>query len=153
MILFLVLWRGKTIILKGNPRSHVDCRRSIRRRVWRYQRVIRIRKSKDRQHNFSWWPNEEKVHKINDRVTRTGPPKTGGEPVCSGRESNSCSNSGTRRVNLVTNPVISHEWEKDREVFTTSGTYSWSFATQIFHTGQPSHGTSDRKTIEVMTST
>jgi hypothetical protein len=30
--------------------------------------------------------------------------------------------SDTRRVNLVTNPVISHELGKDREVF-TSGTY------------------------------
>jgi hypothetical protein len=29
--------------------------------------------------------------------------------------------------------VISHEWGKDREVFTTSGTYPWSFVTQIFH--------------------
>jgi hypothetical protein len=27
---------------------------------------------------------------------------------------NSCSTSYTRRVNLVTNPVISHEWRKDR---------------------------------------
>jgi hypothetical protein len=45
-----------------------------------------------------------------------------------------------RRVNLVTNPVISREWGKDREVLTTSGTYPWSFVTQIFHNGQPSHG-------------
>jgi hypothetical protein len=29
-------------------------------------------------------------------------------------------------------------------VLTTSGTYPWSFLTQIFHSGQPSHG-SDRK--------
>jgi len=41
----------------------------------------------------------------------------------SGRVSSSWSTSGSHRVNLVTNPVISHEWEKDREVFTTSGTY------------------------------
>ena len=46
--------------------------------------------------------------------------------------------SGTRRVNLVINPVTSHEWGKDREVF-TSGTYPCSFVTQIFHNGQPSH--------------
>ena len=46
--------------------------------------------------------------------------------MCSGRVSSSCSASGTRRVNLVTNPVISREWEKDWEVFTTSGTYPWS---------------------------
>ena len=41
---------------------------------------------------------------------------------------------------------------KGPEVFTTSGTYPWSFVTQIFHNGQPSHG-GDRKTFEVMTST
>jgi hypothetical protein len=32
----------------------------------------------------------------------------------------SCSTSDTRRVNLVTNPMISHERGKDREVLTTS---------------------------------
>ena len=37
-------------------------------------------------------------------------------------------------------------------MFTTSGTYPWSFVRQIFHNGQPSHG-GDRKTFEVMTST
>jgi hypothetical protein len=41
---------------------------------------------------------------------------------------------------------------KGREVFTTSGTYPWSFVTQIFHSGQPSRG-SNRKIFEVMTST
>ena len=70
----------------------------------------------------------------------------------SGRVSRSCSTSGTRRVNLVTNMVISHERGKDREVLTTSGTYPWSFVTKIFHNGQPSRG-GDRKTFEVMTST
>jgi len=40
----------------------------------------------------------------------------------------------------------------DREVFTKSGTYPWSFMTQIVHNGQPSHG-GDRKIFEVMTST
>jgi hypothetical protein len=30
-------------------------------------------------------------------------------------------------------------------------TYPWSFVTQIFHKGQPSHGT-DRNIFEVMTS-
>ena len=63
----------------------------------------------------------------------------------------SCSASGTRRVNLVTHPVISHERGKDREVL-TSGTYPWSFVTQICHNGQPSRG-GDRQTFEVMTST
>ena len=51
-----------------------------------------------------------------------------------------CSSSCTRRrVNLVTNPVISHECGKDREVPATSGTYPWSFVTQIFHNGHPWH--------------
>jgi hypothetical protein len=37
-------------------------------------------------------------------------------------------------------------------VFTTSGTYPWSFVIQIFHNGQPSHG-GDRTIFAVMTST
>jgi hypothetical protein len=60
--------------------------------------------------------------------------------------------SENRSVNLATNPVISQERGKDREVLTTSGTYPWSFVTQIFHSGQPSRG-GDRKTFEVITST
>ena len=48
------------------------------------------------------------THKTRDRVTRI-PLKIGGELRCSGMVSSSCSTSGTRRVNLVTNPVISHE--------------------------------------------
>ena len=59
--------------------------------------------------------------------------------MCFGKVSSSWSSSSTRRVNLVTNPVTSREWGKYREVFTTSGTYLWSFETQIFHNGQPSH--------------
>jgi hypothetical protein len=59
---------------------------------------------------------KRKVHtyKTKDRVTRT-PLKTGGELRCPGRVGSSCSASGTRRVNLVTNPVISHERGKDRK--------------------------------------
>ena len=72
--------------------------------------------------------------------------------MSSGSVSSSCSTSDTRRVNLDTHPVISHERGKDRELFATSGIYPWSFVTQIFHSGQPSHG-DDRKTFEVMTST
>ena len=36
-------------------------------------------------------------------------------------------------------------------MFTTCGTYPWSFVTQIFHNGKPSHG-GDRTIFEVMTS-
>jgi hypothetical protein len=45
--------------------------------------------------------------------------------------------------------VISHEWGKDREVFTTSRTYPWSFVTQIFHNGQPGHGGNRKRAHEV----
>jgi hypothetical protein len=115
--------------------------------------VIRIRISKkNRQHNGQKKKDKrtnndlQNTHKTRDLVTRT-PLKTGGALVCSGRIGSSWSTSGTRLVNLVTNPVISHEWGKDREVFTTSGTYPWSFVTQIFHSGQRSHG-GDRKTFD-----
>jgi hypothetical protein len=86
------------------------------------------------------WPKEKvqkdklrstkHTYKTKDRITWS-PLKTGGELMCSGRVSSFCSTSGTRRVNLVTNPVISREWGKDREVLTTSGTYPWSFVTDI----------------------
>ena len=48
------------------------------------------------------------THKTKDRVTRI-PLKSGGELRCSERVNSSCSPSGTRRVILVTNPMISHE--------------------------------------------
>jgi hypothetical protein len=44
------------------------------------------------------------IYKAKDQVTRTLL-KSGGELGCSGREFSSYSTSGTRRVNLVTNPV------------------------------------------------
>ena len=71
------------------------------------------------EENTTKWP-KEKVQRTNndlkkhtnrtkDRITRT-PLKTGDELRCFGRVGSSCSISGTRlRVNLVTNPVISHE--------------------------------------------
>ena len=64
------------------------------------------------------WPKEnvqkdkqrstKHTYKTKDRVTRT-PVKTEGELRCSERVTSSCSTCGTRRVNLVTNPVISRE--------------------------------------------
>ena len=105
--------------------------------------VIRICISKNRKHNGQKKKvqkdkqrSKKHTYKTKDQVTRT-PLKTGGELMCSGRVSRSCSTSDTRRVNLVANPVISYERRKDREVFTTSGTYPWLFVTQIFHNGQP----------------
>ena len=123
-----------------------------RRRVWRYQRGNQ--KPYIDEEQTTQWPKEraqkdkqwstKHTYKIKDRVTRT-PLKTGGKLRYSGRVSSSCSTSDTRRVNLATNPVISYERRNDREVLTKSGTYPWSFVTQIFHNGQPSHG-ADRKT-------
>jgi hypothetical protein len=46
---------------------------------------------------------------------------------CSRRACKSCSTSGTCRVNLVTNQIITREWVRDREVLTISGTNKWSF--------------------------
>ena len=103
--------------------------------------VIRVRISKkNRQHNDQMKRYKRKqgstkhTYKTKDRVTRT-PLQMGGEIMCSARVGSSCSSSDTRCVNLVTNPVISHECGKNREVLTTSGTYPWSFMTQIFHNG------------------
>jgi hypothetical protein len=105
------------------------------RRVWSNQRGNQNLYIEEEQ--TTQWPKEKvqkdkqrptkHTHKTKDWVTQT-PVKTGGELRCSRRVSSSCSTSGTRRVNLVTNPVISREWEKDREVFTTSGTYPWSLS-------------------------
>jgi hypothetical protein len=65
------------------------------------------------------------THKANDRVTRTTLKKRD-ELTCQGRVSISCSTSDTHRVDLVTNPMITQRWGKDRKVFTTSGTYPWA---------------------------
>jgi hypothetical protein len=89
-----------------------------------------------------------KAYTKNKKSSNTNPTKNAGY---SGRVSSSCSTSGTRRVNLVTHQVISHKWENDRKVLKTSGTYPWSFVTQIFHNGQLSHG-GDRKAFEEMIS-
>jgi len=86
------------------------------------------------------------------RSSNTNPTKNRGQIRCSGRESSSCSTSGTSRVTLVTNPVVNLERGKDRGVFTTSGTHPWSFVIQVFRNDQPSHD-GHRKTVEVLTST
>ena len=114
IIYLLWLWYSIFIILYQYIVNHLS------RRVWRYQRVIRIPKSKNRQHNGQkkqYKRTNSDLQNIHIKL------KIEYELKCSGRVSSSWSTSGTRRVNLVTNPVISHEWGKDREVFTRSGTY------------------------------
>ena len=86
------------------------------RRDWRYQRGNQNPYIEEEQ--TKQWPKEKvqkdkqrstkHTYKTKDRVTVTLL-KTGSELRCSGRVSSSCSTSDTRRVNLVTNPVISHE--------------------------------------------
>ena len=87
--------------------------------------VMRVLKSKKvRQNNVIEKKDKrtnndlQNIHKAKDRVTRTTP-----KPGCSGMVASSCSTSNTSRVYLVTNPMISHQCEKDREVTTTNGIY------------------------------
>jgi hypothetical protein len=112
-------WANQNWLDKTFPNIHnMD---STIRRVWRYQwEVIRIRISKNRQHNRQRKKvqkdkqrSTKHTHKTKDRVTWI-PLKIWGELRCSGRVSSSCSSHGTHRVNLVTNPVISHEWGNDK---------------------------------------
>ena len=75
--------------------------------------VIRTRESKDRQHNDQKKKDKQRstrhTLKTKDRVTRTDL-QIKDELRCSGMVSSSCSTSGTRRVNLVTNPEKSHDF-------------------------------------------
>ena len=98
------------------------------RRVWRYQKGNQNPYIVDEK--TTKWPKEKgqkdkqrstkHTNKTEDRVTLT-PLKTGDELRCSERVGSPSFTSGTRRVNLVTNPVICHEWGKDRKVSKTSG--------------------------------
>ena len=82
-------------------------------RVWRYPRVIRIRKSKDRQNNGQKKKdkrtnNDLQILHINKRPSNTNTTKNRRWTQVPGKISSSCSTSVTRRVTLVTNPVINH---------------------------------------------
>jgi hypothetical protein len=83
------------------------------------------KRQKNRQHNgqkteeqTTQWPKEKVqkdnndlltiTHKAKDQTTRI-PLKTGDDLKCSGRVIRSCPTNVTRRVDLVTNPVISLE--------------------------------------------
>jgi hypothetical protein len=86
------------------------------RRVRRYQRGNQNPYIEEEQ--TTQWPKEKvqkdkqqstkHTYKTKDRVTRTSL-KTEGKLRCSERVSRSCYTSDTRRVALVTNPVISHD--------------------------------------------
>jgi hypothetical protein len=108
--------------------------------------VIRICISKKNlQHNNQRKKEQKRANndlqniliKTKDRVT-LAPLKTGCELRWFRRVGSSCSTSDTQRVNLLTNPVISHEQGKDREVFTTCG-----FAICSFLQPSPFHNDGD----------
>jgi hypothetical protein len=91
MSLINIQFKKSLKIPKGYPNPYIE-----------YEQTTQLPKEKkDKQRST------KHMHKTKDRVTRT-PLKTG----CSGRISSSCSTSGTRRINLVTNPVISmYSWK------------------------------------------
>jgi hypothetical protein len=127
IIYLLWLWYSTFIILYQYIVNHLS------RRVWRYQReVIRIPNSKkNRQHN-----GQKKKYKRtnNDLQNIHIKQKIEYELKCSGRVSSSCSTSGTRHVNLITNPV---SWMR-KGSGSVYNEWNISFVTQIFHSGQPS---------------
>jgi hypothetical protein len=99
--------------------------------------VIRSRKPEDRKYN-SQNKNHKGTHSdlqnttLKTRDWATCPLLiTAGELRYSGRVNSSCSTSATRRVTLVTNPSISHEWGKDRIVIMKNGTNPCSFVCEI----------------------
>ena len=95
--------REKSLTIpKGNQNPHIEEEQTTQ---WPKEKV-QMDKQRSTKHTL----------KTKDRVTRATP-KSGGELMCCGNVSSSCSISGTHRVNLFTNPEISHEWGKDRAVF------------------------------------
>jgi hypothetical protein len=79
----------------GNPNSYIEEEQTTH---WPKEKV-----QKDKQRSA------KHTYTTKDRVTQT-PLKTGGKLRFSGRVSSSCFTNDTRRVNLVTNPVIILEW-------------------------------------------
>ena len=90
--------------------------RNCVRRVRRYQ--MGNQKPNIEEEQTTQWSKEKgqkdkqrstkHTNKTKDRVTRI-PLKTSGELRCSGRVNSSRSTSGTRRVYLVTNPLVSRQ--------------------------------------------
>ena len=87
----------RNIFIRGNQNPYIEEEHTTQ---WLKEKV-----QKDKQQST------KHTHKIKDQViiTRT-PLKTGGELKCPGRVSSTCSTCGTRRIILVTNPVICHKY-------------------------------------------
>ena len=111
----------------NNLKRTRKCGEGLLWRVWRYHRgnqnpyieeeqttqCPKEKVQKDKQRSI------KHTYKTKDRVPRA-PLKTRVELRSSGRISSSCSTRNARRVNLVTNPDISHERGKDREIWNIS---------------------------------
>ena len=95
---------------------------------------IRSRKSREDNTMIKRKETPNTTQKTKDWATWT-PLKIGDGSVNSGRVSSSYSTNDTRHVTLVTKPGIRHEWEKDRIVITTRGTFPWSVMRRIFRNG------------------
>jgi hypothetical protein len=92
-------------------------------------------KRKQNYQNLKRIKGQTTIYKTLHTKLKTNNNKTVVELRCSGRVSRSCSTSGTCRVILLTEQLISHEIGKDREVRPPSGEYPWSFGTHIFRNG------------------
>jgi hypothetical protein len=87
----------RNIFIRGNQNPYIEEEQTTQ---WLKEKV-----QKDKQRST------KHTHKIKDRVIITPTPlKTGGELRCPGRVSSTCSMCGTRRIILVTNPVICHNY-------------------------------------------
>ena len=87
----------RNIFIRGNQNPYIEEEHTTQ---WLKEKV-----QQDKQRST------KHTHRIKDQViiTRT-PLKTGGELKCPGRVSSTCSTCGTRRIILVTNPVICHKY-------------------------------------------
>jgi len=115
----LVINRQQNTSSIGGMLQHVDCHsledgRKMFNSSWYIRKVWRSRKSKQ-------WPKEKvtTIYKTLHRNLMTEQMNPTCKFRCSGRVNSSCSTCDTHRITLVTNPVTSHEWEKDRIVNTT----------------------------------
>jgi hypothetical protein len=87
----------RNIFIRGNQNPYIEEEHTTQ---WLKEKV-----QKDKQQST------KHTHRIKDQViiTRT-PLKTGGELRCPGRVSSTCSTCDIRRIILVTNPVICHNY-------------------------------------------
>ena len=148
--MFNIKFKVQSHLLKESSKLNINLQRQDRiYYIWQFlchedqeklkipKWVIRSRKSKmDRQFNGQKKDKRTNSDLLNitqntkDRVTRTSL-YTGSNLMCFGIVNSYCSTCGTRRVTLVPNKMISHEWGKNRIVIRTNGTYPLSTVTQI----------------------